>query len=108
MQLGAAALIGLVLWVAYGGGYVSLDAMWSLAWGRDLVAAAPLAQSGTTTPHVLSNLIGAVLSPLGADADRGLVAVEFLAAGGLVWLTGLLAREVAGLAAGITAGVLMA
>jgi hypothetical protein len=108
VHLVLSAAIGFVLWFAYGGGYVSLDAMWSLVWGRDLLAAEPLAISGTTTPHVLSNLIGAVLAPLGPDADRALVAVEFLAAGALVWLTGLLAREIAGTVAGITAGVLMA
>src|ERR1700709_2762587 len=92
-HVAAPVLLGLLLFVAYGGGYVGLDAMWSLAWGRDIVHAAPLAVSQTTTPHVLSNLLGALLSPLGGSADHGLIAIEFWAAGGLVWVSGLLAYE---------------
>ncbi|MDQ8043946.1 MAG: hypothetical protein AAGC46_01050 [Solirubrobacteraceae bacterium] len=101
-------LLAGVLFVVYGGGYVGLDAMWSIVWGRDIVHAAPLAVSQTTTPHVLSNLLGAVLTPLGSDADHGLVAVAFLAAGGLVWVSGLLARQIAGTTVGVCAGLLVA
>jgi hypothetical protein len=107
LQIGAALLLGAVLWAFYGGGYVSLGAMWSLAWGRDLIGGSALSFSGTSTPHVLSNLIGAGLTPLGKNADHGLIALEFFAAGGLVWLTGCLAREIGGLGAGFAAAVLM-
>jgi len=96
------------LFLAYGPGYVGIDAMWSLTWGRDLVHLSALSESGTTTPHVLSNLLGAALTPFGADADRALVGLEYLAAAGLVWVVALTAREVAGTAAGVLAGVLMA
>lgn len=108
VQLAVVAVISVGLFLAYGGGYVALDPMWSVVWGRDLAALQPLSSGGTTTPHVLSNLIGAVISPLGADADRGLIAIGYLAAGGLVWFSACLAREIAGPAAAVVAGVLVA
>lgn len=107
VQLAVPLLLAAVLFLIYGGGYVGLDAMWSIVWGRDLVHGASLSVSQTTTPHVLSNLLGAVLTPLGSDADHGLVAVTFLAAGGLVWTSGLLAWEIAGTGAGVAAGLLV-
>lgn len=103
----APVVVGIVLWLVYGGGYVGLDGMWSLDWGRDLIHGDTLSASATTTPHVLSNLLGAVLAPFGADADHGLVAVEFLAAGGLVWVSACLALELGGPVAALGAGLLV-
>lgn len=108
LQLAGIAGIGVLLWVVYGPGYVGIDGMWSLVWGNDLAHLSTLTTSGTTTPHVLSNLLGLALSPFGSGADRGLVVVEYLGASALVWAVGLLAREVAGTPAGVAAALLMA
>lgn len=107
-QIGVVLLIAAALWLVYGPGFVGIDAMWSIVWGRDLVHLAPLAESGTTTPHVLSNALGALLTPLGADADRGLIAIEYLGAATLVWVVALTAREAAGWPGAVLAGVLIA
>lgn len=103
----AAAIAGL-LRVVYGAGFVTHDTLWALAWGRDIAGGDLLSASGTTTPHVLSNAVGALLSPLGADADIALILLSFWAAGGLVLVAGLLTSELAGAGAGVAAAVLVA
>lgn len=107
-QIAAMAGITAALFAVYGPGFLGIDAMWSIVWGRDLAHLSALSESGTTTPHVLSNLLGAVLSPAGADADRALVAIEYVGAAALIWAVALTAREIAGLPAALIAGVLMA
>lgn len=107
-QLAAILALAAVLFIVYGPGFLGIDAMWSIVWGRDLAHLSTLAESGTTTPHVLSNLLGALLSPAGADADRALIAIEYVGAAALIWAVALTAREIAGLPAAILAGVLMA
>ncbi|MFT4034871.1 MAG: hypothetical protein QM679_04790 [Patulibacter sp.] len=103
----AIAAIVLLLRFLYGPGIVGIDALWSLAWGRDLAHGAALSVSGTTTPHVLSNLLGLVLAPFGPDADRALVAVEYVGAATLIWSCGAVAWQLAGLPAGALAAILM-
>lgn len=104
----SAAMIGALLRLLYGSGFVTHDTLWSLVWGGDMAAGETLSASGTTTPHVLPNLVGLLLLPFGSDADIALIVVQFWVAGGLVLVAGLLARELAGAAAGVAAAVLVA
>jgi hypothetical protein len=100
--------IAACLWLLYGPGYLGIDAMWSLAWGRDLAHLSTLSASGTTTPHLLSNVLGLVLAPAGGNADRALVTATYLGAAALIWLVAAAARELAGWPAALLAGALMA
>ncbi|MBO9532553.1 MAG: hypothetical protein J7513_06240 [Solirubrobacteraceae bacterium] len=102
------ALLAVAIRLVYGPGFLGVDAMWSLAWGHDLAAGSALAPSLTTTPHVLSNLLGLALVPFGQDADRALVTIEFLGAATLVWCVAATARAIAGIPAGVLAGLVMA
>ncbi|MEH3054374.1 MAG: hypothetical protein PGN13_10270 [Patulibacter minatonensis] len=104
---GVFAIAG-VLWLAYGPGFLGIDALWSVVWGRDLVHLSALEASGTTTPHLLSNLLGALLAPFGSSADRALSALTYLGAGTLVVGAAATAREIAGAGAAVVAGLLMA
>jgi MFS family permease len=72
-------------WLLVGTGFANYDAAYSLVWGRDLARGnlpnydVPV----SPTPHPLSNLAGAILSPLGDGAETALVVIAFLALGAL-------------------------
>ncbi len=103
--LGASALLRL----AYGAGHLGVDAMWALQWGNDLASLSSLAPTNGTTPHPLSNVVGAVIDVVaGRDADLWLSAATYLGAGLLVVATGLLARRLAGWPAGAGAALIVA
>ena len=87
MAYAACALVAAALFVAvYGRGSAGYDAVWALLWGRDLARGElpdldPV--STAPTPHPLSNLVGAFLSPLGDDALPAFQLLIVLSAGGL-------------------------
>lgn len=83
------------LFSAYGGGYVGIDAMFSLLWGRELGDGQIPDFAGAPTPHPLSNVIGVGLSPLGSASPSGLVAISFLSVGVLTYATWLVATALA-------------
>ncbi len=100
--------IALAAYFGYGRGFVNSDAMWSLAWGRQLAHLETPSYRPGPTPHPLSNLVGILLSPLGASAEAGLHAIGYLAVGSLVYATGLLAYRLFGpLAAVVAAGLIL-
>lgn len=101
--------VALLLRLAYGPGYLSIDGMWSLQWGSDLLHLRALAPTNGTTPHPLSNLAAAGAHLVGGrDGDLVLLGASYLAAGLLVVATGVLAERLAGRVAGIAAAVLVA
>lgn len=106
---GLALGVALLLRVAYGPGYLSIDGMWSLQWGSDLWHLRALAPTNGTTPHPLSNLAGAGADLLGGrDGDLVLLGASYLAAGLLVVATGVVAERLAGRVAAVAAAVLVA
>jgi hypothetical protein len=100
--------LALAAYLAYGRGFVNSDAMWSLAWGRQLAHLELPDYELGATPHPLSNLLGIVLSPLGASAEGALHVVGYLAVASLVYATGLLAYRLFGLLAAVVAAGLIA
>ena len=76
----ALAAAALVLWLAYGRGYVGYDTLFALRWGEDLAFGRTPEFVGPhgPTPHPLANLLGVVLGPLGS--------VAVLDATVLIWL----------------------
>jgi hypothetical protein len=96
-------------WVMVGTGFANYDAAYSLVWGRDLARGhlpdydVPVAP----TPHPLSNLVGAILSPLGDGAETALVVIAFLALGALAALTYVLGARWFGRAAGALAAAIV-
>lgn len=101
--------VALLLRLAYGPGYLSIDGMWSLQWGSDLLHLQALAPTNGTTPHPLSNVAGAAADLVGGrDADLVILGASYVAAGLLVVATGVLADRIAGRVAGIAAAAIVA
>jgi hypothetical protein len=98
-----------VAWLLVGTGFANYDAAYSLVWGRDLARGqlpnydVPV----SPTPHPLSNLAGAILSPLGDGAETALVVIAFLALGALAALTYALGKRWFGTAAGVLAAAIV-
>lgn len=104
--IAAAAL----LWIAAGVGFVNYDTLYGLVWGQQL-SRGELPQYGlpvAPTPHPLVELVGLVLSLLGAGAAADIVvALGFLALVGCGWLLYRLGNEWFGQAAGAIAAVVL-
>src|SRR5215207_6333310 len=111
--LGGFAAIGVggaaIAWLLVGTGFANYDAAYSLVWGRD-IARGELPNYDvpvSPTPHPLSNLAGAILSPLGDGAETALVVIAFLALGALAALTYALGARWFGRAAGALAAAIV-
>jgi hypothetical protein len=105
LTLGGAA----AAWAMVGTGFANYDAAYALVWGRDLARGelpsydVPV----SPTPHPLTNLLGALLSPLGDGAEAALVVIAFLALGVLTALTYTLGARWFGRAAGALAAAIV-
>jgi hypothetical protein len=98
-----------VAWLLVGTGFANYDAAYSLVWGRD-IARGQLPDYDvpvSPTPHPLSNLAGAILSPLGDGAETALVVIAFLALGTMAALTYALGARWFGRAAGALAAAIV-
>jgi hypothetical protein len=75
LALGVLALAALVGYIVYPT-YPNYDSYYSLLWGRELVGLDPLSFTAYRAPteHPLAIAFGALLTPLGNDADRVMVA----------------------------------
>jgi hypothetical protein len=99
----------LAAWAMVGTGFANYDAAYALVWGRDIARGnlpnydVPV----SPTPHPLTNLLGALLSPLGDGAEAALVVIAFLALGALAALTYILGARWFGRAAGALAAVIV-
>jgi hypothetical protein len=96
--LGAVAavpVLAVLMRLVYGPGTAGYDAAYSLVWGRDLVhlRTPDFSAIGSPTEHPLANLVGGLLSPLGADAVTALVALSFLSFAALAVAAYLLGRR---------------
>src|SRR4051812_27909624 len=104
-----ACLAGLVaaLWALYGLGFTGYDTMFGLAWGQDLASLRVPQFEGSVhpTPHPLVMLVGAGLSPLGAEGTA--LALQVLALGALAAL-GLAAFRLGSALFSVPVGVLFA
>ncbi len=78
------ALVGLVAAVVFGffyyPTYPNYDSVYSLVWGRELLDGRNLSFEAYRAPtqHPLAILFGAVLTPLGQDADRVMIAATWI------------------------------
>jgi len=94
--------------LVYGYGFVNVDAMSSLVWGRQLsLGQLPFYPDAAPTPHPLSNAVGLLLAPLHDGAEDGLLVISYASAGGLVWATWLVGQRLFGTAAGVVSAVLV-
>src|SRR4051812_27712068 len=84
----ACAGLALLSFVAYGGGHLTVDPMFSLVWGDELVRGQKPDFSNGPTPHPLSTAIGAALAALsrvGADPETGLLVISYASLGVLAF-----------------------
>jgi hypothetical protein len=110
LAVAAIAALAALLRITLGPGQVNYDSLYALVWGRELAHGhAPDYTGGVLppTPHPLSTLTGALLSPLGTHADGGLLVLAFLGLGALGWLAFATGRRLAGAGAGAAAAVLV-
>jgi hypothetical protein len=87
LALTAIAGLAAVLRLVYGSGHAGYDAAWALVWGEELAGArTPSFEAAVApTPHPLSNLVSALLAPLGGGAESVIVAISFLSLAALAW-----------------------
>jgi hypothetical protein len=89
----ATAGLGVLLWLAYGLGFVGYDGAYALLWGRDLAEARLPGYDvvGAPTPHPLAVILAALLAPLRDAALPAMAALwlaAFAAAGVAAWRLG--------------------
>jgi hypothetical protein len=83
LDAAAAAVVGLLIFAAFGHAFLNYDTFYSLVWGDDLTSGrtpeyeVPVAP----TPHPLAIGLGALVSPLGASAEDVLLAFVILSMG---------------------------
>lgn len=120
-HLAAAAGIGLLIWLLFGGtAFVNYDSAWSLNWMRDLLAGGhrpDLQRLYSPTPHPLSDLLSGALVPLsdasgshgavGTGAETALVVLALFWLGALGVVTFRLGEAWFGVGAGIVAAVIV-
>ena len=79
----AAAIVGALVFAAFGHAFLNYDTFYSLVWGDDLAHGrtpqyeVPVAP----TPHPLATAVGALASPLGDPAEEALLALVILSIG---------------------------
>lgn len=104
----AVLALSVAAFLLYGYGFVNVDAMSALVWGRQLsLGQLPFYPDAAPTPHPLPNLVGLVLAPLNDRAEVALMVVSYASAGLLTWTTWLVGARLFGTAAGIVAAVLV-
>jgi hypothetical protein len=97
------AAITVVAFIAYGRGFVNVDAMNSLVWGHELASGELPDYANGPTPHPLSNLVAVILSPLGRHAQAGLLLISYASLAGFTYAVWRVASTLFGVAAGIVA-----
>src|SRR4051794_2718514 len=88
-------LLALGLRLVYGPGHLGYDAVWSLEWGREMLAGTSPSFEAVIapTPHPLANAVALLLAPLGDGAFACAMAVSWLAFAALGVLLFLLGRR---------------
>ena len=104
----AAAALGLLAFLAYGGGFPNMDASWTLVWGRELLHLESPTFDPGSTPHPLSNALGVLAAALHPASETVLLVVGYAAVGALLVATFALACALFGVAAGLVAAFLLA
>jgi hypothetical protein len=83
LDAAAAAVVGALIFAAFGHAFLNYDSFYTLVWGDDLAHGrtpqyeAPVAP----TPHPLATAVGALVSPLGDDAEAVLLALVIISMG---------------------------
>lgn len=103
------AALGGACYFAFGPGYVNSDAAFSLLWGHDIAHGVlpNFSARGAPTPHPLSNLVAAALSPLGDHAEGALALLGWLALGGIGYCTYVIGSRCFGRSVGIVAALIV-
>ena len=99
----AVPLLALVIWLAYGSGFVDYDALYGLIWGDDLAAGhrpPDLDARHSPTSHPLSTALSVPISQLGGGALEALQAISVLSFAALGWAGYRLGERIFGPAAG--------
>ena len=107
----AAVAVAVVLRLVHGPGALGYDALWSLAWGEDILSgrAPGLEATFAPTPHPLSNLLGALLMAAGPGfATTALLACAWLALGALAVVVARLGAALFSWPVGIVAAAAVA
>lgn len=99
-----------LLWLLSGVGFVNYDTLYGLVWGQQLTHG-QTPQYGlpiAPTPHPLVELLGVIVTPLGASAATAIaVALAFLALAGCGWVLYRLGSLWLGPAAGAVAALVL-
>src|SRR3954466_2985990 len=105
----AAALIGALVFAWFGHAFLNYDTFYALVWGSDLAHGRTPDYTVPVgpTPHPLAQLVGIVLSPLGAGAEDAMLAIGLLALGMLVVGVFRLGQELFGVWAGLLAAAII-
>jgi hypothetical protein len=113
-RIGLRAAIGipvaaLVAWALIGAGFLNYDTAYSLLWGGDVahLRAPDFSVPVAPTPHPLSTLLGAILTPFGDFGQTLWVVIAFLSLGALAWVTYELGAHWFGPFAGAVAGIVI-
>jgi hypothetical protein len=102
-------LVAVAVLVLYDQGLPNYDLAYALSWGAQIASghAPSYGVPLPPTPHPLTNLLGMVLSPLGAAATAGATLLGALAFGALGALAYAVGRELAGALTGVAAAALV-
>src|SRR5919199_5260923 len=107
----AALIVAAAVFAFFGHAFLNYDSFYALVWGDDL-AQGRTPQYDTPvapTPHPLANLVGLVLSPLGASAsETAFLAIVLIAIGALVVGVYRLGDELFSRAVGVLAALIVA
>ena len=99
-----------LLWLIAGVGFVNYDTLYGLVWGQQLTRGETpqYGQPIAPTPHPLVEVLGVVLTPLGASATAAVtVALAFIALSACGWVIYRLGSEWFGRAAGAVAALIL-
>jgi hypothetical protein len=106
----AALVVAAAVFAFFGHAFLNYDSFYALVWGDDIVHGrtpqydTPVAP----TPHPLANFVGALLSPLGDDAETAFLVIVLVSIGALVVGIFRLGQELFSTAVGVMAAAIVA
>src|SRR3954470_20825726 len=106
----AALIVAAAVFAFFGHAFLNYDSFYALVWGDDL-AHGRTPQFDTPvapTPHPLANLVGLLLSPLGAAAETAFLVIVLIGIGALVVGIFRLGQELYSTPVGVLAAAIVA
>src|SRR3954469_20379820 len=105
----AALIVAVAVFAFFGHAFLNYDSFYALVWGGDLAHGrtpqydVPVAP----TPHPLANLVGLILSPLGAGAEVAFLVIVLIAIGALTVAIFRLGQVLYSTAVGVLAALIV-